>query len=477
MISRYKKNCLVFVFLLQTVCLVNAQQISGNIFADRDGLTDNNITSSAGVNNPKTNIGGTLFANLLNNLHQAVASTPIGTDGTYTFSNVIAGNYVVQLTINPSAGTYINPINAIANALPTGWTNTGEFVGNTLGNDGTVNGESSIINVLQNNLVTDVNFGIERLPETANVFAYIGTGGSDGVFMPNVLFSLGNAAFTGSDIEDQPLAGPLAGKTIKIINATYNVPNTTEVGTLFYDGVILVASQIISVYNPSLLKGKITYSGNPYYITGQEVKFYYSYIDAAGIPDPTAAVYTVRYPVTAILNINLQEFLVQKNNCNAIVNWKTSSETNSDKFEIEYSKDVAGNFELLKTVTAAGNSNSLKNYEFTYAMESGVAYFFRLKMINSDGTFKYSDIQKLSCSNTKNEIIISPNPVVDRFQIKGMAKGKNTILIYGKSGNLVNSLSVTNNTNINISHLPSGVYVVKIFNENGTRLVETLIKY
>lgn len=477
MISLFKKSTLIFIFLVQFVFITNAQQISGNVFIDRDGVTDNNIISSGGINNPKTNIGSLLFANLLNNLHQVVASVPVSNDGTYIFSNVIVGNYSVQLSINTNAGTYANPIYALANALPSGWTNTGEFVGNTSGNDGTVNGESSIINVLQNSLVTDVNFGIERLPESANVIAYIGTGGLGGIFLPNVLFSLDNSAFLGSDIEDQPITGSLVGKTIKIISSTYNVPNTTEMGTLFYDGQILSAGQIITYYNPSLLKVKITYSGNPHFITGQEAKFYYSYVDAADKADLTAAVYTVRYPLTAILAISLQEFLVQKNNCNAIVNWKTSSETNFDKFELEYSKDVTGNFELLKTVVAEGNSNVLKNYQFTYAMESGVTYYFRLKMINNDGTFKYSDIQKIGCTNAKNEITISPNPVVNCFQITGMNKGKNTISIYNENANLVKTLNVTNNTNTDISQLPSGVYLVKILNENGTYSVEKLVKY
>ena len=57
------------------------QQVSGNVFIDRDGLSDNNINKSAGVDNPKTNIGGTLYANLLNAGGLVVASTPVSSDG------------------------------------------------------------------------------------------------------------------------------------------------------------------------------------------------------------------------------------------------------------------------------------------------------------------------------------------------------------------------------------------------------------
>ena len=55
--------------------LIGAQKTSGNIFIDKDGLKDNNINQSGGINNTKTNIGGVLYANLLNTAGQVVAST------------------------------------------------------------------------------------------------------------------------------------------------------------------------------------------------------------------------------------------------------------------------------------------------------------------------------------------------------------------------------------------------------------------
>jgi Secretion system C-terminal sorting domain len=317
------------------------------------------------------------------------------------------------------------------------------------------------------------------LPVTADVFAYVGSGGAAGVFMPNQFFSLHNATFNGSDNEDQPNTGPLAGKTVKIITASYNVPGTSETGSLYYDGNLISANQIIISYNPLLLKFRLAANTNdPWYLSGYELKFYYSYVDAAGIADPTPATYIVRYPVAAgPLPIVLSDFVVGKNGCNANLYWNTSSEINADKFEVEYSSNTSTAIKTLGSVRAYGNSSSVKNYQFNFEMEAGEVYNLRLKMINKDGTFTYSEIRKLSCINASNDIKISPNPALHAFQINGMLKGKNTITIYNNDGKMISSFNGTNKKDIDISHLQAGVYVVRILNENGTSSVERLIKY
>jgi hypothetical protein len=474
-----KKVSLLIVLLFQLSGIIYAQQISGNVFIDRDGLTNNNINTSFGVNNPTTNIGGVLYANLLNSSSQVVASTSITSAGSFLFTNMPAGSYVVQLTTNASMGTYAIPAPIPATALPIVWVHTGEFVGNTIGSDGNINGKSATIPITTTSIVSEVNFGIERLPVTADIFAYIGSGGAAGVFMPNQFFSLHNATFNGSDDEDQPTTGPLSGKTVKVINASYNVPGTSETGSLYYDGNLMSTGQIIISYNPLLLKFKLTaFTNDPWYLSGYELKFYYTYIDAAGVEDNTPASYIVRYPVAASpLPIVLSDFVIEKNDCNAFLYWKTSSEINADKFEVQYNMNGNAAFETLGSISAFGNSSSTRSYQFNFEMEAGTIYNLRLKMINKDGTFAYSEIRKFSCTNIKNEIKIAPNPTLNVFHINGMLKGKNSISIYNNDGKLVSSFTVTNGKSIDISHLPSGVYVLNILNENGATAVERLVKY
>ncbi|MEQ1553673.1 MAG: T9SS type A sorting domain-containing protein [Ferruginibacter sp.] len=441
------------------------QQVSGNVFIDRDGLKDlplGDINKSAGVDNPTTNIGGSLFANLLNTSGQVVASTPIGPDGSYLFDNVPVGTYSVQLTTNASAGTYASPTTAPTTVLPTGWANTGEFVGNVAGNDGTVNGKSSSVVVGISDIKVEVNFGIERLPDSDPYTSYIATPLLNTVITLNGVLPV----LTGSDPEDQPASGSLATKSVQITT----LPTNSQ---LLYAGSPVYAGQIITSYDPALLQIRFNVAA----VAIGETQFTYAYVDAAGIADPTPAVYIVKWPYQGPLPIILEEFAAIKNNCTANLVWKTSSEINSDKFEVEVLTKANTDFATIGSVIASGASSSSKNYQFSYAMQADVVYYFRLKMIKKDGTFTYSKIAPLSCENRKSEISVYPNPTPNTITIEGLAKGKNIVTLYTNQGRLVTSLTTSKVKDvIDMTTLASGTYMLKITNENGTSEVRTIVK-
>lgn len=451
------------------------QQISGNIYVDRDGLSDGNINKSAGVDNPKTNIGGSLFANLLNIAGQVVASTPVSSDGTYLFDAVPTGTYSVQLTINSGSGTYAAPGVAPATLLPTGWVNTGEFVGNTVGNDGTVNGKSSSVVVAADDIKVEVNFGIERLPESVSFSIFIPTPLLNSVLILNgTIPGPNNSTITipvlsGSDPEDLPAASSsLSGRSVRIDS----LPANSQL--LYFNGTSYVPvslGQVIPNYNPAFLRIQFTIA-TAIGVTA----FKYSFIDAAGIADPTPATYTVRWPAGNPLAVTLAEYTATKNNCLANINWKTSSEINAAKFIVEYSTATNGEFKNIGELVAKGSSSSLTNYQFNYPMETGVVYYFRLKMVDKNGSFSYSVLLPLSCTN-KLPLTIAPNPTVDAFKIFGLAKGKNTVSVFTTDGKLVKTqVVITAAEGIDISQLAKGIYVVKISNENGSTEVRRVVK-
>jgi Secretion system C-terminal sorting domain len=435
------------------------QQISGNVFIDRDGLTNNNINQSFGIANPKTSVGNTLFANLLNSSGNVVASTAISSDGVYLFDNVPIGVYSVQLTTIPSAGTYASPLPAPITNLPPTWKNTGEYIGAGAGNDFNIDGKSAFILLNTSELKVQVNFGIEQIPETVNFLRFIPTP------MVNDILTLNGVlpTLSGSDPEDQIISGTLSGKKLRIDTLPTNA-------LLYYNGVLVITGQIIPNYVSSLLTIKLT-TVPPF--TDYEVKFNYSYIDAADFPDPTPAYYILRWSST-VVPITLADFKVSKNDCTANLNWTTNTEINADKFEIEYSTNSI--FNKIGTVVLSGNSTTPKDYQFNFSMQTGINYFFRLKMINKDGSFANSNIKAINCNNGKVEIAISPNPTLQFFHITGMLDGKNIASIYSKDGKLLSNINVVNYKDIDVSNLSTGIYIIKIMNENGSVVVKRLIK-
>ena len=155
--------------------------LSGTVFNDVNGLTDST------VNGTGTNAGG-LFANLVDANGFVVSSVAVAANGTYTFPAAVAGNYTVQISTNQGIESSFAP----ANTLPAGWANTGENIGTTAGNDGTIN--SSLAVTVAAAAITNVNFGIEQRPTPNNgsIASNNNTGGT-------VFYPIAPTAFTASD--------------------------------------------------------------------------------------------------------------------------------------------------------------------------------------------------------------------------------------------------------------------------------------
>jgi hypothetical protein len=453
------------------------QVITGNVFNDADGLTDNNVaktlTSVGPVDNPKTNAGGLVYANLLNSAGNVVASQLVAANGTFLFDNVPVGTYTVQLTANSSAGTYATPAAPPATILPAGWVNTGEFNGSGAGSDGSVNGLSAPIVVAAGVIVSDINFGIERLPDSKPQTKIITT---PLVGETITLNTPGSGRFgdvpvlAGSDPEDQPVEGVLTGKSVQFTTlATVGASNTPA--TLRYNGVDITLNQIIPNFNAALLT---VFLPNPW--AGQGLKFNYAFVDAAGKADPTPALYRLLWSGGGVLQINLASFTVNKNECTAKLNWKTTTEVSGDRFEIEVSTSANPVYAVAGTISASGVNGT--SYMYNYQMQAGVTYYFRIKMIETGGSFKYSDILTANCSKGNGGVTIGPNPTADIFTVRGMETGKNLIGVYGSNGQLVkNQTTSQTQAVVDISHLAPGVYMIKITSEAGNTVISKMIKY
>ncbi|QQR98040.1 MAG: T9SS type A sorting domain-containing protein [Sphingobacteriales bacterium] len=128
---------------------------------------------------------------------------------------------------------------------------------------------------------------------------------------------------------------------------------------------------------------------------------------------------------TTILPIELLSFTGYNDGEVNVLNWTTASEINSLKFEIEKSYD-ATNFEYIGEKLAAGNSNIPVDYTFNDENPQVGDNYYRLKMYDTDGTFKYSEIIniKLGENNTAiNDGIVKiyPNPTNGLLNIQYQA--------------------------------------------------------
>jgi hypothetical protein len=207
-----------------------------------------------------------------------------------------------------------------------------------------------------------------------------------------------------------------------------------------------------------------------------------NYVEFDGITSFSGGTVAIRVSnINAELPVVLSSFDVADEECNAIVKWRTETEINSREFIIETTTD-GYNWTETKHVAAAGNSSAAINYSINDGPVSGLEYF-RLKMIDADGSFKYSPIVSLqtSCSEEVG-FIAFPNPANNNLfiQFSSMLVEDATVRVINPLGQIELATAISNtsrdNTNeINVSGLPDGVHYLCV-TINGKTTTKTIVK-
>ena len=96
----------------------------------------------------------------------------------------------------------------------------------------------------------------------------------------------------------------------------------------------------------------------------------------------------------SILPVIISSFTVSRVGKSAMLNWQTSSELNFSYFSIERSTNGT-NFSEIGKVNAVGNSSITQSYSFQDLAYTNGLNYYRLKLVNKDGSFNYSITQKL----------------------------------------------------------------------------------
>jgi hypothetical protein len=142
------------------------------------------------------------------------------------------------------------------------------------------------------------------------------------------------------------------------------------------------------------------------------------------------------------------------------INWQTKSEINNAYFEVEKSTDAV-NFIFIKTLNGAGNSNTLRSYSIIdeNAFANNDVLYYRLKQVDYDGRFSYSNICLVK--DISHNLSIYPNPTNDQVQV--VADGVLGIEVVDALGSVILHLGeFTTSSKIDLSSYRSGVYVFKI---------------
>lgn len=180
---------------------------------------------------------------------------------------------------------------------------------------------------------------------------------------------------------------------------------------------------------------------------------------------------------TGVLRVTLLDFNAVKTGSDVLLKWTTSHEINFNKFEVERSLNGT---EFDRFATVSPNQSGAYHATDANALKLFIAnpvLYYRLKMIDKDGKFKYSGIVAVKTGNIRSlQVHVAPNPFNDKLQLQVQTEtaGMMKINIRDISGKLIESRSKFINPGssvIDISDLASlqkGIYIIEL-EMNGIR--------
>ena len=228
-------------------------------------------------------------------------------------------------------------------------------------------------------------------------------------------------------------------------------------------------SELNSISESNLVTFKSTDNGSTWSLGAGNVNTTANTVTLSGISDFSR--WTLGDNI-APLPVELTTFSASARERQVILKWETATEVNSSKFIVERSKN--SDWTKIGEIAAAGKSNAPKSYSFIDKSLNTGKYSYRLKMIDNDGTYKYSS-EAESEIGIPTEFSLSqnyPNPfnpsTTINYDLPTDAQLK--IELFSVTGSQIATMisevqkAGYNNfiLNMNYYNLPSGTYFYKI---------------
>jgi hypothetical protein len=179
------------------------------------------------------------------------------------------------------------------------------------------------------------------------------------------------------------------------------------------------------------------------------------------------------------LPVDLVQFLALKNGDGSVkLIWATSQEVNAGYFDIERSGDQSA-WTKIGSVKAAGNTSTSTNYSYFDKLPVDGTGYYKLKMVDLDGKFKYSKTIAVTVVNDSRPLVVYNNPFSDMIRIKvNVSRAQNLVMtVSDMLGKTYINQNYHAQTGDNLVNLPSsisnhGVYILRIYGESYDQTVK-----
>lgn len=164
--------------------------------------------------------------------------------------------------------------------------------------------------------------------------------------------------------------------------------------------------------------------------------------------------------------------------------WATASEVDNEKFELEASQD-GREFQKIGEEKGRGTTVVQQNYSFDIENPRNGISYYRLKQIDFDGQFEYSQVISVDYKGENGEVgEFYPNPSksgILNLDYSSRSDDEIIISVFDVTGKLVDNQTQqiskgSNNLSVDFSDLNTGIYIVKIGDERNFTHRKVLIE-
>lgn len=179
------------------------------------------------------------------------------------------------------------------------------------------------------------------------------------------------------------------------------------------------------------------------------------------------------------LPVSLKDFNVMQRNGKAELAWNTEQENNNDGFEVE-KRVSSGQFVKVGFVDSKAPSGTGAAFSYNFSdptiLAKGVTYY-RLKQIDLDGRFSYSEVKAVRTGNGTLTISVYPNP--SRGMVNVTIPESNSLMdvsVDDYTGKSIQRWSGIKVQNMQINNLKPGVYMLRFnFRESGETITQRIV--
>lgn len=177
----------------------------------------------------------------------------------------------------------------------------------------------------------------------------------------------------------------------------------------------------------------------------------------------------------ATLPVSWLSFTGQVENESVLLQWKTESERQSEKYLVQHSLNGI-NWNAVGERVAAGNSSSEQSYQLTHVKPGTGIHFYRIMQVDLDGRIHYSTVVRVQITAVSKEFRIYPNPATNSIYLTRSNSGPAQLEVYDLRGRLVLRQSILQaQSSLDIQSLQAGLYQLILVSEK-ERMHQVFIK-